>query len=646
MEKSNYYNFPEFLVNENLRQNMKRQQEENLTESNPKRIKKFTNNFNNSTVTKDADSTNVRNNKQNKKNNIKGEKVKFEKSISKKFPKQSIRNLPQKNNLQDMKKEDWQAFKKKKKDLKQLRKEKKLVDLYKISIQAKKLSEKLRRSDCTTEERKTLTKELHGLLKSHYNKIIFTHDMSRIIQWILKYCQHDIRNDIFNELKPSLMAMTERIYTRNCIKALLKYGDATLKKNIISEWYGNIVNLMSHRVSAPLVELAYSTWASNEAKINFKQEFYGDMYKNDKDKNVEVLSDAYKNAEGMKSAILSAVKTNIIKILNKKFIDSVLLHTVIWEFLTNCSNTDRNEMIVMLRSFIVNLSKTKFGAKVAMFCIWHGNNKDRKIIMKAMKDNVKSIAMSEHGYMVLLALIDSVDDTVLVRKIILSEILKDLTEVVLNEYGKHVILYLVARRDPHYFPPSMVECLREGDNNETSKKPADVREKELREAIINTLLESIITETAVWLSKGSTLMVTIAILKVGSGEKLNGAFQAIATFITNAESKIVEEDIEYNIIEHSGLHMMLKKLIKNDKDLDEKGEITFGSILVDHITKNILEQWIRFNKGCFLLILLIENEPKMVVSNLLSILQELLENIKKEETIGASILLKKVQAIK
>ncbi|KAK2583596.1 hypothetical protein KPH14_009538 [Odynerus spinipes] len=548
-----------------------------------------------------------------------------------------------KNGTLAIQKEDWQKFKKKKKDLREKRKERKLMDIYEISVRAKKLSEKLRRSDCTKEERKKLSKEIHELLKSHYSKIIFTHDMSRIVQWILKYCPHDARNVIFDELKPSLIAMTQSKYAKNCVKTLLKYGNAELKKSIISEWYGNIVNLMSHSVSAPLVELAYSTWASNEDKINFKQEFYGDMYKKAKDSEVKVLADAYKNAEGMKTAILSAVKANVIRILNKKFINSILLQTVIWEFLTNCSNVDKNEIIVMLRSLIVELSKTKVGSKIAMFCIWHGNNKDRKIIMKALKENVKSIAMSAHGYMVLLALIDSVDDTVLMKKIILSEILQDLTEIVLNEYGKHVILYLVARRDPHYFPPSIVECLSQGDNNETSKKPADVRRKELCEVVTNTFLESIATQTESWLSKGSISMVALAVLKIGSGEKLNRAFQAIATLLTNTESKIVEEDIEYNLIEHSGLHMMLKKLIQNDKNFEEKGETTFGAILIDRITKDILKQWIQFNRGCFLLVLLIENEPKTIVNNLLSKLKEIVQSIKKEKTLGASILLKKLK---
>lgn len=635
---------------------MKRKEQENSVEKNPKKIKKSArySNLDNG-VTKNTDSKIISNNKQNGENDRKKQKrIKFEKSLPTKLPKVHKKNVQQKSNSNNLKKklidtstiekEDWQKFKKKKKDLKEKRKERKLTDLYDIAIKAKKISEKLRRSDCTKEERQNLTKELHQLLKSHYNKVIFTHDMSRTIQWIIKFCQHDIRYAIFDELKLSLLDMTKSKYAKNCVRSLLKYGNAALRKNIISMWYGNIVNLMSHNISAPLIELAYSTWASDEDKINFKQEFYGHMYKITKDKEVKVLSDSYKNAEDMKSGILSAVKTNITRILNKKLINSTLLQTIIWEFLSNCSLVDRNEIICMLKNFIVELSNTKIGTKVAMICIWHASNKDRKFIMKAFKGNVKNIAMSEHGHMVLLALMDSVDDTVLIKKIILSEILKDLTEILLNVHGKNVILYLVARRDSHYFPPSVIECLNPGDNNEVSKKPSHVREKELLEAVIDTFLKSIATETAVWLSKGSISMVALAVLKVGSGEQLHCAFRAIATFLINTENKIVEEDVEYNLIEHSGLHLMLKKLIQHDKKL-EKEETIFGEILIDHITNDVLKQWIKFNRGCFLFILLIENEPKAIVNKLLLKLQGVLKSIKKQQTPGALILLKKLEEI-
>jgi len=480
------------------------------------------------------------------------------------------------------------------------------------------------------------------MLENHYSKIIFTHDMSRIVQCIIKYCETQVRQAIFQEIEPFIVEMLQSKYAKNCIKTILKYGSQEIRCKVISGFYGNIVKLMSHSVSASLVELTYCTWCTTLEKMHFKQEFYGDMYKLEKDKDVKSLSDVFKTATDMKLATLSAVKANLIRILNKGLVNSTLLQTVLWEFLCVCSAEDRNELIVMLRSYVITLSQTKMGARVAVQCIWHGNSKDRKIILKALKGNVKAICMSKYGHMTLLALFDSVDDTVLMQKIILSELQEDLVNIALNEYGKRVILYLVARRKPLYFSPDVVEYLRQGDNNSASKKLADIREKELLEAIRDPLFDAIIADAATWLSNSSIAMTTLAILKVGSGEKLNSAFESIAKFVSSIDSKVKDNDTEYNVIEHPGLHTMLKKLIQYDKELLKKNESTFGEILISHLMPKVLEKWMEFNRACFLLILLIENETKNVRDTLLSKLKPLTTNLKTKCGAGASILLKKL----
>ncbi|KAK9309799.1 hypothetical protein QLX08_000621 [Tetragonisca angustula] len=596
---------------------------------------------------KTENNNNIKENKDNK-SEIKG-------TTKEKYAKILIKNGKENHNINNMKeklkiindnsmeKPNWLEFRKKKKELKEKRLAKRFSNIYDLSIAAKQLGEKLRRSDCSKLERKKLILKAHDLLKTNYNRIIFTHDMSRIVQWILKYCDAEIRQVIFVELKPSLLSMIESKYAKNCIKTLLKYGSQGIRQEIISSCYGNVVKFMSHSVSAPLLELMYSTWATEIEKRYFKQEFYGDMYKQAKDKQIKTLSDVYITAKDMKAATLSAVKGNLMRILNKKFLNSILVHSVLLEFLNDCSVEDRTEIITMLKSSLVELSQTKFGSKVAVLCIWHGTNKDRKIIIKSLKENIKNISMSEHGYLILLALFDSVDDTVLIKKIIFPEIQNDLTDIALNDYGKHVILYLVARRNSHYFAPSIVKYLEQGDNNATSKKSSQVREKELLDSISDSLLQSIITNTPIWMTNGSIAMVTLAILKIGTGEKLEKAFEVIVMFITNSKSKIKEGDKEYKPIEHAGLHMMLKKLIQNDKELQEKNENTFGKILIDHLETNIIEEWIECNRGCFLLVLLLENETLSIVNTIVSKLKPMKNILKLKSNPGAKILLKKLK---
>ncbi|XP_034187161.2 pumilio and CPL domain-containing protein penguin [Osmia lignaria lignaria] len=577
-----------------------------------------------------------------------GKKGKYEKlsSNGKENIKHKNKNEMEKHKTSDQnsaEKPNWVEFKKQKKELKEKYKIKRFSDIYELSIEAKRIGEKLRRSDCSTLERKKLIAKAHDLLKGNYNKVVLTHDMSRIVQWMYKYSDSKIRQNIFKELQPLLLSMIESKYAKNCIKIMLKYGSPEIRNEIISACYGNVVRLVSHSVSAPLMEDIYSTRATDLEKMYLKQEFYGDMYKQAKDKDVKTLSDVFETAQDMKSATLSAVKGNLMRILNKKLLNHTLVQCVLLEFLNNCTNEDRTEMIVMLRSSIVELSQTKIGSKIAVICIWHGTNKDRKIMMKVLKEHVKSIAMSEHGYLILLALFDSVDDTVLMNKLILSEIQKDLTDIALNDHGKHIILYLISRRNSHYFPPSIVSYLEQGDNNATSKKPADIREKELRDIISDPLLKAVTTNTATWMSTSCIAMVTLAILKVGTGEKLKQALDSIATFITVKKSIIKDGNNEYKPIEHPGLHMMLKKLIQYDKELQNKEETTFGEVLLPHLKGKTIERWIECNRGCFLLVLLLENETTSTVDTLLTKLKPVMDVLESKSNPGAKILVEKIQ---
>lgn len=71
------------------------------------------------------------------------------------------------------------------------------------------------------------------------------------------------------------------------------------------------------QVAAPFLDYMYSKYASASQKSMLQQEFYGDMYKQDKDSNVHSLDDVFQMTPSMKGAVLSAVKANLSRILDK-----------------------------------------------------------------------------------------------------------------------------------------------------------------------------------------------------------------------------------------------------------------------------------------------------------------------------------------
>ncbi|GJQ72037.1 putative RNA binding protein [Trypoxylus dichotomus] len=513
---------------------------------------------------------------------------------------------------------DWNAFKKQKKELRLKRKQSN--SLFEIIAKAKQIGETLRRKTLNggKEERDKLVNELHQLLggQGNYVKFVLTHDMARIVQYMLKFGNQKIREDIAKEIIPSTALMLQSKYGRYCIKRLFKYGNATVRAGAIKAVYGNAVKLTSHAVSAQIFEYIYSTWTQPIEKVHLIQEFFGDLYKQSKDDNVKHLQDVYKNSPEMKSAALGAVKANLSKVLNKSLLDSGLIQSVLYQYLVECNENDRNDLIGQLAPHAVVLSNSKDGSRAVMECIWHGTNKDRKVIMKALKEHVLELCKHEHGHTVLITIFDAIDDTVLVNKMIISEILKHTLDISKDEWGRKVILWLVVPAHSTHFHPTFTNELEYGRQNSNSKKTSETRQKEILGYSSNTLLTSIVTDTRTWFSSASISVVALAMLKTGNGDLLKEALEKVAEVIVDHNWKIKENEEEILGIEHAGLHMTLKKLVQNDKQAIQNGKPTFSEALVNILEESVIKSWVKMNRGCFLLITVLENSNEDVTLKL------------------------------
>ncbi|KAJ8965143.1 hypothetical protein NQ314_004368 [Rhamnusium bicolor] len=470
------------------------------------------------------------------------------------------------------------------------------------------------------EKRIELINQLHNLLKGkgHYPKFVLAHDTARLVQWLLKYASDIVIQQISKELVPVTVEMLQSKYGIHCVKRLLKYGNSETRSQIIDAMYGHAVKLASHAVSAPVVEYAFSTWASPNQKQYLIQEFYGDLYKNSKDANIKHLRDTYKNNESLKAATLGATKANLIRILNKNLLDSGLVQSVLYQFLCESSEEDKKEMISQLAPHIVVISNSKDGARVAMQCIWHGSTKDRKVIMKALKEHVVELSKHEHGHCTVITLIDSADDTVLLHKIILSDILKNARELAVSEWGRKVLLWLVAPADSTKFHPVFVSELTQGRESSTCKKSPEVRRKEILGYALSSLLELVSSDAEFWLSNASLATEMNAIVKAENEKEILG-------------------------IEHAGMHMTLKKLAQHDKINLENGNPTFGAALIEKLNDEVLAIWLKLNRGCFLLVASFENGSEATQNNLRVKLKKHLKQLRDQSTQGAKILLKKLQ---
>ncbi|XP_032069833.1 pumilio homolog 3 isoform X1 [Thamnophis elegans] len=541
------------------------------------------------------------------------------------------------------KKPKWADIKKKKKEIKQSRQLNEKTN-YDIIIKGKQIWEALRRKNCDKEKRKKLLSDLQKLLHGKIKDMAFAHDSTRVIQCYIQFGSEEQRQEVFEELKESFTELSKSKYSRNIVKKLLMYGTKPQIAEIIKSFKGEVKKMLRHAEASTVVEYAYNDKAILEQRNMLTEELYGNTFQVYKTADQSTLGKVLEIQPEKREAIMDEMKQILTPMAQKEaVIKHSLVHKVFLDFFTYAVPKQRSEMIEAIREAVIYLAHTHDGARVAMHCLWHGTPKDRKVIMKTMKTYVEKIATGEFSHLVLLAAFDCIDDTKLVKQLIISELNSNLAAVINNKYGRKVLLYLLSPRDPTYFSPAIIKILQQGDENSHSKKDADVRHGELLEAISTPLLQHLNAHAEEMVMDKAAFIVVTGILKAAVGD-VQPAMKAIAGL---AARKMIPggEDGQLHIAEHPAGHLVLKWLIEQDEKMSQSGrEGCFARILIDHVGIDLLKTWVDVNRGAIVLCRLLQSSDQEVATQVKDGLKSIIPKLKrtKDCTAAAKALLEKL----
>ncbi|NXY63621.1 PUM3 protein, partial [Callaeas wilsoni] len=596
---------------------------------------------------------------------IKGDEEGKPKSISRKFVKGQLRpgkatvkqfknkqqpeKFAKKRKLQhaeeggsNSKKPEWNDFKKKRKELKQTRQSNDKSN-YDIIVKSKQIWESMRRKKCDKEKREKLMNELQKLLHGKIKNLAFAHDSTRVIQCFIQYGNEKQRQETFEELKDSLVELSKSKYSRNIVKKFLMYGTKAQVAEIIKSFKGHVKKMLRHAEASAVVEYAYNDKAILEQRNMLTEELYGNTFQVYKTPAVPTLGKVLEAQPEKREAILDEMKQILTPMAQKEaVIKHSLVHKVFLDFFTYALPKQRSEMIEAIREAVIYLAHTHDGARVAMHCLWHGTPKDRKVIVKTMKTYIEKIATGEFSHLVLLAAFDCIDDTKLVKQLIISEIKASLPDIINNKYGKKVLLYLLSPRDPAHFVPEIITLLQQGDGNAYSKKNTELRRRELLEAISSPLLEYLQEHTQEVVIDKATFVLVADILRTALGD-IQPALDAIAKL---AAEELVPggRDGQLHIAEHPAGHLVLKWLIEQDEKMRESGkEVCFGRTLMEHVGIENLKTWAEVNRGAIILCCLLRSTDEKVASTVKKGLKKLIPKLKQNKNVkGIEALLEKL----
>ncbi|GFS01670.1 pumilio domain-containing protein KIAA0020 homolog [Elysia marginata] len=480
---------------------------------------------------------------------------------------------------------------------------------YDLISTAKKSWEELRRGDLPAVKRKKICDDLMGLTRGKVKEVY----------------------DICDLCKSK--------YAKFVVRKLISYGSKDLKGRVFQCFYGQIRKLIKHKEASEIIEYAYNEFATAPQRMAIHEEFYGPTFSLFKNQVYQSLDQIMTEQPEKRDMVVRSMKETLTPLIDKDLLSYSLVHKVFLDFFVYADDKSKKEMIESLREHIPSFLHTRDGTRVAMHCIWAGSAKDRKTSIKSLKTHVAKACMEEQGHLLLLAIFDSVDDTVLVQKVILDELLKSLDTLIVHATGKKVLLYLLNPRDPVHFNPNIQQVLQEGDCNPTSKKDKAVRAKELRTYISPHAIKYLEHHALEMMSDNALALVVKAIITYASGD-VSPAMRAIADLVAKPCSTA---DGAINMVEHPASHIALKKIIANDKTRLEAGEgILFSSILLEALPKSTIKVWAASNRGCFILVSLLDVGCSTVTENVKASLQPVMKSLRKMTFKGAEILLERL----
>ncbi|ODV78054.1 ARM repeat-containing protein [Suhomyces tanzawaensis NRRL Y-17324] len=375
--------------------------------------------------------------------------------------------------------------------------------------QIKNLWEKLRVAKPAPPKavRDKLCDEIWELSKDVVLDLVMKHDASRVVQTLIKYSSKTRREAITKALKGNFYLLATSSYGKYLLIKLLHYGSKESRQLIIDELHGNLRKLMRHKEGAYVIEDLFVLYSTQEQKLQMIREFWGSEYAVFKDSGkgktvLEIIAESSEKKQLIMSNLFGTIKASV----EKGSTGFQILHAAMKEY-TGILASDLEvhdkqirEFIEVLQEQFAELVHTQEGSDVACTLLSVANAKERKLIIRAMKNHTQELVKNEYGNLVLITLFMTVDDTVLLTKSFSNEIFtkETIASLAKDKWARRPMIYLLKGLDGRFFNPLVKASLAKYEElayKKTSKKEQEQRRSELAVKAIPLIYQSLLATT-------------------------------------------------------------------------------------------------------------------------------------------------------
>lgn len=413
-----------------------------------------------------------------------------------------------------------------------------------------------------------------------------------------------------------------------------------------------MTKLAVHSVGSRVVELLFATFSSKSV-APLKLELYGPQYAlfascnpstdNDDKKNpstLPTLASFVENNPDKRESTVTHLQSLIQKGLDKSLTGFSYFHSLLLDYVSVATPNDiRDFLTPALAEHSLHLISTRAGTKVVCDCVAYGTVKDRKKILKCFKGYTRSSLLHRDAYLAILRMVDVMDDTVLVNKMILAELLQSpdtekedgadgekpspILDLMLSDTGSKLFLLLLVSKDEMIssddgktsyrwlknLDPYEIEvlhrnpCVTEnGESVPTSKKVDETRRQELVIFLKELLVDACVkhTEELMRSKAGSRVLLEVS-EHFPSYELFSAVVDACADSLENKRPEKSGEKY-LTILEDPVGHLTLKHLLLSEsrKDIDQDGAESLARMLYSKFQLR-LGEIASSNRGSFVL---------------------------------------------
>ena len=305
-----------------------------------------------------------------------------------------------------------------------------------------------------------------------------------MLQSVLKWGDAEQKAALAAELLPCLPALAKDAYATHLVRRLVDGAPPPLLASCVKAFVGHAAASARHPFAAPALDAVYCA-ASPPQRAQLLAEFYGPARA--AAANAARAAAAAADALGDESApayaplflqhapplsladipldkaSLSKLASRLAPILEKGLVSFAHVHRLLTDFLPALSPSGLADTANQLTgAAVLRMIHTPEGCRAGARLLGAASARERKAAVKALKGRVADVAKDSCGHVALLSLLGATDDTSLLRKGLLAELLPGLDGLLTHKHGRKVVLNLLRPGSLRYLSPAVVASLPEG----------------------------------------------------------------------------------------------------------------------------------------------------------------------------------------